>query len=111
MQSVNTSHFISRHYLGNVSRYKRDNVHARRNRGLYVIVALIFHNNYRAEEDRRCKSLLSTHSFVQEQLVSREVVGAQQAAEDPDGGLKKVHVYVLVEGELVLYPGPRFLKL
>ena len=32
------------------------------------------------------------------------MVSAQQASEDTDGCLKKIHVHVLAEGELFLYP-------
>lgn len=39
------------------------------------------------------------------------MVGTQQAPKDTDGCLKKIHVHVLVEGELFLYPLLCFWKL
>lgn len=53
----------------------------------------------------------ATHGFVEEELVSRQVVGAQQAPEDADGRLKEVHVHVLAERQLLLHPAPRLRKL
>lgn len=41
-----------------------------------------------------------THSLVQEQSVSSQMVSAQQATQDTDGALKQVHINVLIEGEL-----------
>lgn len=52
-----------------------------------------------------------THSFLQEELVPRKMVGAQQTPQDADGRLKEVHVHVLAEGEIVLHPAPRLGKL
>lgn len=52
-----------------------------------------------------------THGFVQEELVSRQVVGAQQAPQHSDGRLKEIHVHVLTERELLLHPGARLRKL
>lgn len=53
---------------------------------------------------------LWTHSFVQEELVFSEVEAAQQPPQDTNGGFEKIHVHVLVEGQLLLHPAPRFGK-
>lgn len=52
-----------------------------------------------------------THSLVQEQGVARQVVSAQEAAEDSDGALEQVDVYVLGEGQLFGHPSLGLLKL
>ncbi len=39
------------------------------------------------------------------------MVGAEQAPKDTDGCLKKIYIYILVEGEFFLYPIPCFGKL
>lgn len=52
-----------------------------------------------------------THSLVQEQSVSSQMVSAQQAAQDTDGALKQVHVHVFIKGQLCGHPGLSLLKL
>lgn len=39
-----------------------------------------------------------THGFVEKELISGEMVGAQQTAEDADSRLEQIHVGVLAEG-------------
>lgn len=39
------------------------------------------------------------------------MVGTQQTPEDADGCLKKIHIHILVEGKLFLYPVLSLLKL
>ena len=51
------------------------------------------------------------HSLLQEHLVSAQMVGAEQTPQDADGGLKQVHVHVLVEGQLSVHPFPGLRKL
>lgn len=41
-----------------------------------------------------------THSFVQKEVVSGQVVGAQQASQNPDGSFKQININIFVEGEL-----------
>lgn len=45
-----------------------------------------------------------TYSFVQEEVVSCQVVRAQQPPQDADGGFKQIHIHILVEGKLFLDP-------
>lgn len=52
-----------------------------------------------------------THCFVKEELISCKVISAQQAPEDTDGCLKKIHIHIFVEGKLFLHPVPCFCKL
>jgi len=52
-----------------------------------------------------------THGLVQEQGVSGQVVGAQQASQDADGALEQVDVHALVKAELGGHPRLRLFKL
>lgn len=52
-----------------------------------------------------------THSFIQEEAVSGQVVGAQQASQDADGSFKQININIFVEDELWGNPFPGFFKL
>ena len=53
---------------------------------------------------------LLTHSFVEKQRVPRQMVRAEQAAQDADGALKQINVHILVEGKLCRNPLLSFFK-
>lgn len=52
-----------------------------------------------------------THSFVKKELISRQMVGAQQTTQDANSRLKQVDVRILAEGQLLLHPALRLCKL
>lgn len=52
-----------------------------------------------------------THSFLQEQCVTGQMVSAEQATQYADGALEQVHVHVFLKGQMCGHPLPGFLKL
>lgn len=57
------------------------------------------------------KEAPGTYGFVQEQLVTGQVVSTEQTSQDADGALEQIHLYVLIEGEIFFYPLSGLLKL
>lgn len=55
--------------------------------------------------------LTHTHSFLQEQCVTGQMVSAEQAAQYADGALEQVHFNIFPKGQMCGHPLPGFRKL
>lgn len=76
-----------------------------------MLTSLNIHDHFLCVDDGfEMSACVMTHSFVQEQSVSSQMVSTQQSSQDADGAFKQVDIYILVECELCGYPLLRFFK-